>query len=79
MRRTHVKALLFLYYYISEIKNGVPGSLVPNSYIMFSTRKFRCFISHVKGTVPPWKKVVKYTRIACQNVENVLLDMFVIF
>ena len=33
-------------------------------------------MSHVKGTL---EKVVKYTQIVCQNVEDVLLNMFVFF
>ena len=39
----------------------------------------RDFFFVVKGTDPPWKKVVKYTRIICQHFEDVLLNMFVFF
>ena len=40
-----------------------------------------CQVEHIlKRTVPPWKKLSnKYTRIVCQNVEEVLLNIFVIF
>ena len=31
------------------------------------------------GTGPHWKKVVKCTRIVCQNVDDVLLKIFVFF